>query len=165
MPSLFSDLRSPFTFRDRNMLDSSARKRRSAQGAARSLVDAYGQEQRFAKILTPLSPRTLGALFSHRSDIGSRPAAPCPRPSQIEHHVKSAGASNHRRLVDGRFCFEFNRCMAAIAERLVLRCATSTNGHTVADFVVITVCRSERDAPSQPNRPAAIFHWVFNQTD
>src|SRR4029077_10752434 len=54
--------------------------------------------------------------------------------------------------------------MAAIAERLVLRCTTPANGHTIADFVMITVCRSERDAASQPNRPAAIFHWVFNQT-
>jgi hypothetical protein len=30
-------------------------------------------------------------------------------------------------------------CMAAIAEWFVPRCATSENGHTVADFVLITV--------------------------
>jgi hypothetical protein len=33
----------------------------------------------------------------------------------------------------------FARCMAAIAEWFVPRCATSANGHTVADFVLITV--------------------------
>jgi hypothetical protein len=33
----------------------------------------------------------------------------------------------------------FDRCVAAIAEWFVPRCATSANGHTVADFVLITV--------------------------
>ena len=37
------------------------------------------------------------------------------------------------------FALIFDRCVAAIAEWFVPRCATSANGHTVADFVLITV--------------------------
>src|SRR5580704_16786021 len=73
--------------------------------------------------------------------------------------------SNYPQLLNGRLSLEFDRHVAAIAERLVLRCAAPANGHSVADFVVVAVSRGECDAAAQPNRPAAIFHGIFDQAD
>ena len=72
------------------------------------------------------------AIGNQRMGI-DRPCFAENRPAEWQRWVKGRTA----RLLCLRLIFD--RCVAAIAEWFVPRCATSANGHTVADFVLITV--------------------------
>ena len=55
--------------------------------------------------------------------------------------------------------------MSAVAERLVLRRTAPADGHVVALFVLMTVCRGQHHAAAQPDRAAAVFHRILDQSD
>ena len=54
---------------------------------------------------------------------------------------RAANSSNDVRLLDAPLRLEFDRRVAAVAERLVLRSAAAANGHAVANFVLVAVRR------------------------
>jgi len=55
--------------------------------------------------------------------------------------------------------------MRAVAERLVLRRTAAADGHVVALFVLMTVSQGQHYAAAQPDRAAAVFHRILDQTD
>jgi hypothetical protein len=55
--------------------------------------------------------------------------------------------------------------MRAVAERLVLRRSAAANGHVVASFILMTIRRGQRHAAAQPDRAAAVFHRILDQSD
>jgi len=60
---------------------------------------------------------------------------------------------------------KFDRGVSAVAKRLVLRLTAPAQRHPIAPLVCKTVGGDQSDPATQPNRSAAVFYRILDQSD